>query len=260
MAWTFSADCGATPFQKQQLDGARPTCRRRICRENALWVGDLGPSLITSIQDWIIGSIQVSGDVPTLPWVRSGVCVRAGLGLAKREGVDIPPESWRFELLVRPSAAVQLVHTCTLVGHVSGVRSAWESHRDLRGNRRKHKWEIQYTTVHWRHHNQTYENMRWSLYQNTQIAMWKSHKCNLCWLLDQKLKLKFEILLISWVPNQTLKDWAYSTSSGKGINQTPHHSTAPGCTILIQWVPGWMMETAVIQDNCKLCSVLPGHK
>ena len=41
------------------------------------------------------GSIQVSGDAPTLPWVRSGVWVGARFGLALREGwVDTSPESW----------------------------------------------------------------------------------------------------------------------------------------------------------------------
>ena len=43
------------------------------------------------------GSIQVSGDALILPWVRSRVWVRTGLGLelAVREGwVDTSPESW----------------------------------------------------------------------------------------------------------------------------------------------------------------------
>ena len=42
-------------------------------------------------------SMQVSGDVPTLPWVRSRVWVGAGLrfGLGLREGwVDTSPEPW----------------------------------------------------------------------------------------------------------------------------------------------------------------------
>ena len=41
-----------------------------------------------------LGSIQVSGDVPALPWVRSRVWVGAELGLGLREGwVDTSPES-----------------------------------------------------------------------------------------------------------------------------------------------------------------------
>ena len=42
-------------------------------------------------------SIQVSGDAPTLPWVRSIVWVGAGLGLALREGwVDRSPITWIY--------------------------------------------------------------------------------------------------------------------------------------------------------------------
>ena len=45
------------------------------------------------------GSIQVPGDIPTLPWVRSrvwvGVGAGLGLGLALREGwVDTSPKTW----------------------------------------------------------------------------------------------------------------------------------------------------------------------
>ena len=43
------------------------------------------------------GSIQVSGDALTLPWVRSRVWVGSGLGLglALRQGwVDTSPETW----------------------------------------------------------------------------------------------------------------------------------------------------------------------
>ena len=41
------------------------------------------------------GSTKVSGDVPTLPWVRSRVWVGAGLRLHLREGwVDTSPETW----------------------------------------------------------------------------------------------------------------------------------------------------------------------
>ena len=47
---------------------------------------------------WII---QVSGDVPTLPWVRCRVWVGAGLWLALREGwVDACPESSRWIIQV----------------------------------------------------------------------------------------------------------------------------------------------------------------
>ena len=68
-----------------------------LAAERFCYSGDVHSWFLGFFHWWveIVRSIQVSGDVRTLPWVRLRILIGSGLGLALRDGwVDTSPESW----------------------------------------------------------------------------------------------------------------------------------------------------------------------